>query len=77
MSTPKNPKDQNFLQRTLNSIGHIKTGKACGTTRQNVKHWVIKGRLPDTEYLPTGHPRRTNYTAAICKLAKCKRSDIL
>ena len=73
----KSIKNQNSMQKILNNAGHSKVGDVCGVRRQSVKHWIIAGRMPNTEYLPTDHPDRTNYTAAICKLAKCKRSDIL
>lgn len=67
----------NRLQIILQNTGHAKTGFACGVTRQAVKMWSLYGRLPDTEHLPAGHPRRTNYAAAIAALAKCKRSELL
>jgi len=73
----KNIKNQNSMQRIINNSGHTKVSLACGRSRNAVKKWITAGIMPRTEYLPSDHPDRTNYTKAICKLAKCKRSDIL
>lgn len=67
----------NFLQITLNNLGHTKVGTACGVTRQAVKGWWLYGKLPDTEQLPADHPKRTNYATEIAKLARCTRKELL
>lgn len=67
----------NFLQTTLNNLGHTKVGNACGVTRQAVKGWWLYGKLPDTEHLMPDHPKRTNYATIIAKLAGCKKGDLL
>ena len=67
----------NFLQTTLANLGHGKVGKACNVSRQAVKQWSWHEKLPDTEYLIPGHPRRTDYASIIAKMAKCKRSELL
>ena len=67
----------NFLQTTLNNLGHGQIGKACGVSRQAVKQWWWSGKLPDTEWLDPKHPRRTDYASIIAKMAKCKRSELL
>lgn len=67
----------NHLQTVLQNVGHAKIGAACGVTRQAVKMWSLYGRLPDTEHLTVGHPRRTDYAVQIARLAKCKRAELL
>lgn len=77
MSRLVNCEGMNRLQLVLQNAGHARVGIACGVTRQAVKMWSLYARLPDTERLPVDHPRRTNYAAAIAKLAKCKRTELL
>jgi len=67
----------NFLQTTLKTVGYSKIARACGVTPQAVKYWWFFNKLPDTDYLPKGHPRRTDYASEIARLAKCKRSQLL
>jgi len=67
----------NYLQQTLNNCGHRQGAEACGVTRQAVKEWATKGKLPDTEYLTTDHPRRTEHAKKIARLAKCKKDELL
>lgn len=44
--------------------------KICGIKHPPVFRWRKRGRLPDTEYLPEGHPRRTDYAERIEAFAK-------
>jgi len=67
----------NALQIALNNIGHSNVARACRISRQAVKQWSNKGRLPDTEYLPKDRAERTDYTKIISKLARCSREDLL
>ena len=66
------------VQKILNTVGHSKIARACGIdNRQTVKHWADAGKLPDTEYLTTDHPRRTEHAKKIARLAKCKKDELL
>lgn len=60
---------------SAHSLGAI--GRACNVSREAARQWNNKGKLPDTEYLPVGHARRTNHAENIAKLIGCEPSELL
>jgi hypothetical protein len=72
----KGSKMNQYQKLTANhSFGDI--GRACSVTREAARQWYQRGKLPDTEYLPADHSRRTNHAEKIAKLVRCNRAELL
>ena len=69
---------RNLLTITIEAHGYQVVATACNVKDRQLPYaWAQKGKLPDTEYLPKDHRRRTHYAEAIAKLAGAKRKDFL
>ena len=65
------------FQTIICNAGKTKVAAACGVSNGNVTRWFKNGCLPASDYLTADHKDRTNYAAAIARLAKCRPADLL